>query len=148
MFHNLSGWLAPSRLKVDGISFQKAAGTGTYTSETIDLFRNNNLAVAIALYLCFGAITASSVITVTINESATGTGSWVQAKTYTFSPTNAQQMFVFDNYRPQQRYTQVVTVITTANCAIDALILQQYYCQEVQPAVDSTIAQLAIVAQA
>lgn len=138
-FHQLMRVVAPQRLKVDGTSFQIAAGTTALTSNSIDTQANGNFCEGVCILLHLGAITATGTIAVVINESSDNATWSAVGSTYNVTAGMAQTIVPIDIYRPKNRYLQVVCTRATANSAIDSLTVLQYKANEFPPANDGTI---------
>jgi hypothetical protein len=114
-------------IAIDGTNFLKAAGTGTYVSAPINTQGFDSVAIVTLL----GAVTATSVVTQTVQDGnqsnlsdaqslLNGPGGSTASQSFT-SPTS-DSVIGWDVYEPQKQYLQVTTVIGTANAAINAMV--------------------------
>jgi hypothetical protein len=113
----------PRRLKVDGTSYQIAAGTGdTLTSNALDTQNYNE----VSFQFLFGAITASAVVTIKLQHStddgATDAYADIAGTSQTLPVADAQKMILSSIYRPTKRYLKTIITRATANAAIDGVV--------------------------
>ena len=106
-------------------TFTLAAGTTDVKSSAIDLQASNQAHIIVLL----GTITATGTYTASIEQSATGSGSWtaVSGLSITVSAdTDDNKVLAFDVTQPTQRYLRVVSDRGTANVVLDGIVCYKF----------------------
>lgn len=138
--HNLTQDSKRLRLKVDGTSYAKTAGTtDTLTSEAVDTSGYQSALFRIG----FGAITGSAVTGIKV-QSSTDDGSTdayadLTGTAQAPADTDDNKVFEVEIHRSTERYLKFITTRATANVVVDFLEVFLYNPTRSAPTQDSTV---------
>lgn len=100
-----------------------AAGTSDINGATLDMVNARGVQITVVM----GAITATAVTSIKVQESADGS-TWADlaGTAQTIADTDDEKVFYIDLYRPLKRYARVVVDRGTANAVVAAALYQVY----------------------
>jgi hypothetical protein len=108
------------------ISNATAAGTGTITSDAVNMASAEGVAVIVAM----GAVTSGAATSVKLQQSSDDGGtdaySDLEGTSITIADTDDNKMLVLDLVKPTKQYIKAVVSRATANSAVDGIFAVKY----------------------
>ena len=112
--------------KVTRVSNAVTAGTTDINSSSVDMQGFD----AVQFIVAFGAITASAVTSVKLQQSSDdgSSDSWadLEGTSQTVADNDDNQLFILDHARPRERYVRCVVDRGTQDAVVDGIIAMQY----------------------
>jgi hypothetical protein len=123
--HQLSNLVKTERIRPDGSGFTVAAGATAVNSDIIDMAGYEGVRFILAM----GAITAGAATSAKVQQNTANSGTGMadlEGSLQTIADDDDNQIFVFDVYRPRERYLRLAISRATQNSAVDGLVVEYY----------------------
>ena len=134
---NMSKAVKTMRIKPDGSGFTVAAGTSDVNSDVVDTANFEGVRFILAL----GAIVSGAVTSAKVQQGAASNlsdAADLADSKQTIADDDDNQIFVWDIFRPRERYLRLAIDRGTQNATIDGLVVEFYGAKEQPVTEDAT----------